>query len=84
MSSTWTEIRLADFFAPELSTPAGRAAAASLTRMVMGKRAVCTAERGQNGRTYSYDRLIAVCRIEGVSVGEMMRRAGVTEGGNGR
>ena len=81
---TWTEIRLADYFAPELNEPGGRAAAASLTRVVMGKRATCTATVGQGGRTSSYDRLIAICRIDGVSIGEMMRHAGVLEGGNGR
>jgi len=82
---TWTEIRLADFYAPELNAPGGREAKAALERIVSGRRLVCTARRGDRGRqTYSYDRLIAVCTINGRPLGEMMRRASVPEGGNGR
>lgn len=82
--SGWVEIRLADFYAPELSEPGGEAAKAMLERLAMGKAAVCTATAGHDGRTYSYDRLIASCRIGGEDLGEMMRRAGVREGGRGR
>ena len=82
---TWTEIRLADFYAPETSTPAGQAAAAAMSRMVMGKTAECIAQRSDRGpQTFTYDRLIAVCRIDGTSVGEMMKRAGIGQGGRGR
>lgn len=43
-----------------------------------GKRAMCIADH----RTH--DRVAAICRIEGRSIGDMMRSAGVREGGNGR
>jgi hypothetical protein len=40
------------------------------------------ATRGRNGRVRSYDRVIAVCRIEGRSIGALLREAGGVEGGN--
>ena len=75
---TWVEVRLEDFYAPELNEPGGRAAKAALERLAMGRRAVCTA--GER----SYDRVVARCAIGGVSVGQQLRRAGVREGGRGR
>jgi micrococcal nuclease len=81
---SWIEIRLADFFAPELHEPGGREAKEALTRLTRGKVLVCTAHRGQNGRTVSYDRLVAVCTVDGRDVGDLMRSAGVKEGGRGR
>lgn len=72
---SWAEVRLADFYAPELSAPAGPAAKAALERLVMGREAVCVA----NMRTY--DRVAARCRIEGRPIGDLMRGAGVAEGG---
>ena len=80
---TWTEVRLADFFAPELNEPGGRQAKAALDQFV-GRRAVCTAQRGKNGSTRSYDRLIASCSIDGRSLAERLRQTGVAEGGRGR
>ena len=74
----WVEVRVADFYAPELNAPGGRQARAALSRIVAGRTAVCVAGR----RTY--DRVVAVCRIDGRSVGDLMRAAGVVEGGNGR
>ncbi len=82
--ATWVEIRLVDFFAPELAEPGGPAAKAALERLTRGRTVTCTAVRGNSGRAVSYDRLIAVCRLGGVSLGELMRRSGVSEGGNGR
>lgn len=79
---TWTEIRLSDFFAPELNAPGGRQARTALDRFV-GRRAVCTAQLGSNGSTRSYDRLIASCMVDGRSLGESLRRAGIAEGGRG-
>lgn len=76
--ATWIEVRVSDFYAPELSEPGGRKAKATLERIAKGKRVVCLA----GGR--SYDRVVAECRINGVSVGRLMRRAGVREGGRGR
>ncbi len=72
------EVRIADFYGPELNPPGGRAAKARLERIAKGRRAVCTAGRR------SYDRIVAVCRIGGMSIGDLMRDAGVEEGGNGR
>lgn len=71
----WVEVRVADFYAPELSTPEGRQAKTMLERLVKGRHAVCVAGRR------SWDRVVATCRVNGVSVGQMMRRAGVSEGG---
>lgn len=81
--ATWTEIRLADFYAPELNEPGGRAAKAALGRF-MGRRAVCTAQRGSNGSTRSYDRVGASCTVDGRSLADLLRRSGVIEGGRGR
>lgn len=75
---TWVEIRLADFFAPEISTPEGAKAKATLERIVRGQRVACSTfgER-------SYDRLIATCSTAGGPIGAQMRAAGIREGGRG-
>jgi endonuclease YncB( thermonuclease family) len=72
------EVRLADFYAPELSAPGGAQAKAALERIAKGGRVECVAGR----RTY--DRVAATCRLKGRSLGDLMRQAGVREGGNGR
>ena len=74
----WVEVRLADFYAPELKTKEGKAAKAALMRIAKGKRATCRAGKR------SYDRIVARCTIEGRAIEEMMRRAGVREGGRGQ
>ena len=74
----WVEVRLADFYAPELSEPGGKAAKQALQRIALGERLVCIAGR----RTY--DRVAAKCTLRGVPVSALMRRAGILEGGNGR
>jgi endonuclease YncB( thermonuclease family) len=71
----WIEVRIADFYAPELSTPEGRRAKAVLERIAMGRRLTCTADHR------SYDRIVAACRLNGVSIGQRLREAGVREGG---
>lgn len=81
--SQWLEIREARWFAPELNEPGGRAAKRAMDRLV-GKRAVCTVERGQGGRTSSYDRVIAACRVEGRPISSIMQAAGIRQGGRGR
>ena len=74
----WIEVRLADFYAPELHAPGGRPAKAALERIAMGKLAICKAGNR------SYDRVVANCSINGTSIAQSMRDAGVTEGGRGR
>ncbi|MBB4147524.1 thermonuclease family protein [Sphingobium scionense] len=78
----WIEVRLADFNAPELHTPGGPAAKAVLERLAFQREVVCTSERGRGGRVRSFDRVIARCRIGGASLGDLLRQAGVAEGGN--
>lgn len=80
--STWIEVRLADFDAPELHSPTGRAARDQLSRLVQGRRLDCTAVRGRNGRVVVYDRVIARCVLNGRGVGDLLRAAGGREGGN--
>jgi micrococcal nuclease len=81
---TWVEIRLADFYAPELSEPGGKAARDAMVRITRGRQVTCTATRADGGRVVSYDRLIASCRIGGTGLGDLMHRAGIQEGGRGR
>ncbi len=80
---TWVEIRLADFYAPELREPGGARAKAALERITAGRALTCTAVRGDSGRVVSYDRLIAVCRLGDRALAEALRREGVSEGGRG-
>ena len=75
---SWVEVRLADFYAPELAEPGGREAKGALERIARGRRVECVADHR------SYDRVVAVCSVQGVSLGDMMRLAGVVEVGNGR
>lgn len=79
----WVEIRLADFYAPELREPGGVQAKAALARLTGGSSITCTAVTGDGGRAVSYDRLIAVCRIGGTSLADLMRRDGQRDGGRG-
>lgn len=74
----WIEIRLADFYAPELNAPGGRDAKRILETLTRGRNLVCRAGRR------SYDRVVARCTLGGVALGERMRAAGVREGGRGR
>lgn len=78
----WIEVRLADFNAPELHDPAGEAAKQTLTRIAFGRSVLCRTERGRSGRIISFDRVIAGCQIDGRSLGDAMRAAGVAEGGH--
>lgn len=72
---SWVEVRLADFNAPELAEPRGPAAKAALSRLTLGRTLACRAGRR------SYDRIVARCTLNGVSVGTLLRRAGAEEGG---
>ncbi|MEG3181287.1 thermonuclease family protein [Sphingomonas sp. LT1P40] len=73
----WIEIRLIDFYAPELHERGGRDAKRRLARAAMGKVLVCRVGRR------SYDRLLAPCTFAGRSLGNVLRRTGGTEGGRG-
>ncbi|MFD1189736.1 thermonuclease family protein [Phenylobacterium conjunctum] len=74
----WVEVRLADFYAPELHDAGGMAAKATLSGITAGRRLACVFDHR------SYDRAVAICRINGRSVGDLMRAVGVVEGGRGR
>ena len=74
----WVEVRLADFYAAELSAPGAREAKAALERIAMGRRVECVAQHR------SHDRVVAVCTVQGVKLGDRMRAAGITAGGYGR
>jgi len=80
--ASWIEVRLADFDAPELNGPGGRAARERLAALVSGRVLSCVAVRGRNGRVVVYDRVIAACRLNGRAVGDAPRNAGGREGGN--
>lgn len=75
--ATWIEIRLADFYAPELNEAGGREAREALIRIVQGRRIDCIADHR------SYDRIVADCTLDGVALGQLLRRAGIAEGGRG-
>jgi len=75
---SWVEVRLADFYAPELADAGGTEARAALARIAKGRVVFCVAGR----RTY--DRVAAVCRLDSISLGDRMRAAGIGEGGRGR
>lgn len=76
------EVRLADFNAPELNGPLGRAAKDHLASITRDQWLVCTVTRGRNGRTVSFDRVIAVCRVGGRTLAALLRERGAPEGGN--
>lgn len=73
----WVEVRMADFYAPELSSPDGPAAKRALERIAMGRQVSCVAEH------QSYDRIVARCDLDGRSLGDLLRGEGGPEGGNG-
>jgi len=80
--STWIEVRLADFNAPELRDTEGVRAKNLLAGLALNMPATCTVTRGRSGRVLSFDRVFAICRIRGVAIGEAMRAAGAPQGGN--
>jgi endonuclease YncB( thermonuclease family) len=71
----WIEVRLADFYAPELHEAGGREAKRRLERLVMGKPLICRAGKR------SYDRVVAACTLGGRPLGTLLREAGGIEGG---
>ncbi|EPR11317.1 hypothetical protein M527_04345 [Sphingobium indicum IP26] len=73
----WVEVRLGDFFAPELQEPGGAQAKARLEQLVLGRVLVCKARRR------SYDRVIGFCTLAGKPVGDLLRARGGREAGRG-
>jgi micrococcal nuclease len=73
----WVEVRLADFYAAELHDQGGQEAKALLQRLAAGREVECVVTR--HGRVRSYDRIVAVCRLKGRSLSDIMRGAGVVE-----
>lgn len=82
--ASWVEVRLADWYAPELNEPGGQQAKAAMSRIAQGRAVTCTVQQGNNGRVISYDRVIATCRLNGRSLRDFMQSAGVREGGRGQ
>lgn len=79
---TWIEVRLGDFDAPELHSADGLRSKRFLEQVAMGREVTCRAERGRRGRVIVYDRVIAVCRVDGRAIGDLLREAGAPAGGN--
>jgi endonuclease YncB( thermonuclease family) len=78
--ATWIEVRLMDFDAPEHDGPGDADAERTLRRLVLDREARCVATpSSRSGRTYSWDRKHAVCRIGGRTIGGLMRAAIVAE-----
>lgn len=77
----WIEVRLGDFDAPELHSADGPRSKRLLEQIAMGRQAQCRAVRGRSGRVIVWDRVIAICSINGRSVGDLLRTAGAPEGG---
>jgi endonuclease YncB( thermonuclease family) len=75
--SQWVEVRLEDFYAPELHAPGGEAAKQALARVAFGRKLICRASH------QSYDRIVAACTRDGAPLGELLRGSGVVEGGRG-
>lgn len=76
-ASGLVEVRIADFNAPELKEAGrGARARAAMKAIALGRRVECRADHR------SYDRMVSVCRLDGVSLGDLMRAAGIEDGGN--
>lgn len=73
----WIEVRLGDFYAPELREPGGEAAKHALQSVALNRQINCVAGKR------SYDRVIAVCRLGGAPIGDILRARGAREGGRG-
>lgn len=69
------EVRLDDFSAPEWNEPGGRGATRFLQGLIGGHSVSCT------GVGYSYDRIVARCYFRGRPIGDLLRQAGIKEGG---
>jgi len=81
--ASWVEIRLENWFAPELHDPGGAEAKALMVSLAQGRPASCVIRRGRNGQTYSYDRAFATCTVGGQDLAASAQRAGGRQGGRG-
>lgn len=70
------EVRLADFNAPEMNQGGGGRAREILRDIAEGRQVVCVAGRK------TWDRVAATCTLDGVRLGQRMRRSGAPTGGN--
>ncbi len=77
----WIEVRLLDFDAPELSDKDGATGKSILEKVALGKSVTCAVAKGRIGKTISWDRVFAVCRAGGISIGDLLRQAGAPTGG---
>jgi micrococcal nuclease len=80
--STWVEVRLVDFDAPELRDPGGASAKAALKSAIFGRRVSCSVQSGRSCKPLSIDRVIARCTLEERSIASVLKTLGVVEGGN--
>ena len=76
--ANWIEVRLVNFYAPELGEPDGRAAKRALEQLAIGRTLHCMADHRP------YNRVVATCRLGGRDLGVLMRERGIREGGRGR
>lgn len=76
--NTWIEVRLDDFNAPGLKSPGGPDAKAALEELALGRSARCVA-----GKRFG-DQVVAHCVLISQSIGYLMHRAGIREGGRQR
>lgn len=77
------EIRIEDFRALELSQKGGWNSRYEMERIALGRKVLCVATPSQADPTtvISYDRVVARCYLNRRSLGDLMRAAGVPEGG---
>ena len=68
--------------APELQAPDGRRAKALLEHIALGQAVTGKAQRSRSDRVIAFDRVIAVCRVRGRPIGEVLRSVGMPEGRN--
>jgi len=73
----WIEVRLGDFYAPELHERGGMVAKRRLEHLVFGQVLQCRAGKR------SYDRVIGYCTLAGRPLGALLRANGGREGGRG-
>ena len=76
--NSWIEVRLDDFNAPRLKSSDGQNAKSALEDVALGRSAQCIA-----GKQFG-DQVVAHCILISSSIGHLMHRAGIREGGRQR